>query len=414
MRYATSLAIMAASTFLRTTGIAGAVDLEVTHWWTSGGEAAAVKVLAESFDERGGDKWVDGAIGGSGPTATPIIVSRIIGGNPMGATQLNRGRDAEDLIKAGAMTDLSDLAAKEGWAVFIRPAKLLDGCTYEGKIYCVPVNIHSWQWMWINRTTFKDAGLPVPKNWKEFVAAAPDLRKKGIVPLATGDGWQISIIFNVMVSSLGGEELYKKVYQDKDPQAAASPEMRAIWEALAQTRDLIDPGYAGRSWNEATNLVITGKAGAQIMGDWAQGEFGLAKKVAGTDYDCLPGLGGDAILDTGGDAFFFPKNQDPEVTAAQLKLASLLLKKETQVAFNLAKGSLPVRGDVDLEAANSCMKKGIEILKSPENVLPSLLQILTADTRAQIEDLTKEFLADANVSVDDAQARFVDIIKRAQ
>jgi glucose/mannose transport system substrate-binding protein len=28
-------------------GIAGATDLEVTHWWTSGGEAAAVAELAK-------------------------------------------------------------------------------------------------------------------------------------------------------------------------------------------------------------------------------------------------------------------------------------------------------------------------------------------------------------------------------
>jgi len=31
-------------------GTARATDLEVTHWWTSGGEAAAVKVLADSFN----------------------------------------------------------------------------------------------------------------------------------------------------------------------------------------------------------------------------------------------------------------------------------------------------------------------------------------------------------------------------
>ncbi|UGX88574.1 ABC transporter substrate-binding protein [Phyllobacterium meliloti] len=414
MRYRTSLAMLAASTLLWTAGSASAVDLEVTHWWTSGGEAAAVKVLADSFDKQGGDKWVDGAIAGSGSTATPIIVSRILGGNPMGATQLNTGRDAEDLVKAGMMTDLSDLAAKEGWADFIRPKKLLDACKYEGKIYCVPVNIHSAQWMWINPNTFKEAGVAVPTNWKEFVAAAPTLKEKGIIPLATGEAWQVNTIFNVMIPSLGGKELFRKVYELKDPEAAASPEMKAVWDSFAQARTLVDPGYVGRSWNEATNLVITGKAGAQVMGDWAQGEFGLAKKVAGTDYDCLPGLGGNAILDTGGDAFYFPKNQNPEITKAQLKLASLLLSKETQVAFNLAKGSLPVRGDVDLEAANACMKKGIEILKSPENILPSLNQNLTADTKGQIEDLTKEFFADPNMTVDDAQARFVEIIKQAQ
>jgi ABC-type glycerol-3-phosphate transport system substrate-binding protein len=46
-----------------------------------------------------------------------------------------------------------------------------------------------------------------------------------------------------------------------------------------------------QDWNQATNMVITGKAGGQIMGDWAQGEFQVAGKVAGKDYSCLPGLG---------------------------------------------------------------------------------------------------------------------------
>jgi ABC-type glycerol-3-phosphate transport system substrate-binding protein len=40
--------------------VALATDLEVTHWWTSGGEAAAVAELAAAFDATG-NKWVDGA-----------------------------------------------------------------------------------------------------------------------------------------------------------------------------------------------------------------------------------------------------------------------------------------------------------------------------------------------------------------
>jgi glucose/mannose transport system substrate-binding protein len=39
-----------ATAFLGST--AYATDLEVTHWWTSGGEAAAVAELAKAFDAR--------------------------------------------------------------------------------------------------------------------------------------------------------------------------------------------------------------------------------------------------------------------------------------------------------------------------------------------------------------------------
>jgi len=93
-----------------------ATELEVTHWWTSGGEAAAVKVFADAFN-AGGDSWKDGAIAGSGGVARPVIISRIIGGDPMGATQLNHGRQAEELVEEGLMLDLTELAEKEGWNV---------------------------------------------------------------------------------------------------------------------------------------------------------------------------------------------------------------------------------------------------------------------------------------------------------
>lgn len=109
-------------------GMAGATDLEVTHWWTSGGEAAAVAELAKAFDATG-NKWVDGAIAGSGGTARPIMISRITGGDPMGATQFNHGRQAEELVQAGLMRDLSDVAEKGKWKDVIKPASLLDSCT---------------------------------------------------------------------------------------------------------------------------------------------------------------------------------------------------------------------------------------------------------------------------------------------
>lgn len=394
--------------------MASAADLEVTHWWTSGGEAAAVAVFADAFNKTG-NNWVDGAIAG-GSNARPIIISRISGGDPMGATQLNTGRDAEDLVKAGLMTDLTELAEKEGWDQIIRPAKLLDSCRYEGRIYCVPVNIHSFQWMWLNRKVFEDNGLAVPTNWSEFVAAAPALKEKGVIPLAVGgEPWQINGMAGVFQVALGGTDLYRKINVDRDLEVAAGPQMRQVFEAIGAARDMVDNGYVGRAWNDATNMVITGKAAAQIMGDWAQGEFSVANQVAGVDYDCLPGLGVYPVLDTGGDAFYFPKpaGDDPERVAAQLELASLLVSKPVQVDFNLKKGSLPIRGDVDLDAANDCMKKGIAILENPENILPGGEQSWSSDTSGQFEDLWVEFFNDPDMPVEEAQERYVEIIEYA-
>jgi glucose/mannose transport system substrate-binding protein len=391
--------------------VAHATDLEVTHWWTSGGEAAAVAEFAKAFDATG-NKWVDGAIAGAGSTARPIMISRITGGDPMGATQFNHGRQAEELVEAGLMRDLSDVATEENWAEAINPPSLLESCTLDGKIYCVPVNIHSWQWLWLSNKAFADAGVAVPTNWAEFVAAAPALEAAGKIPLAMGkQPWQASGAFNVMVLALGGTDLYNTIFVDKDADAAAGPEMAAIWKAADDARKMAAKSNV-QDWNQATNMVITDQAGGQIMGDWAQGEFQVAGEVAGTDYSCLPGLGDNAVLGTAGDAFYFPLIDDEEISAAQAVLAKVMLSPETQVAFNLKKGSLPVRGDVDIAAANDCMKKGLEIVAAGSTVV-STDQLISPDTNTQFEDLLSEFFSDMALTPADAQARWAAILADA-
>ncbi len=390
---------------------AQAADLEVTHWWTSGGEAAAVKELATAFDATG-NKWIDGAIAGSGSTARPIMISRITGGDPMGATQFNHGRQAEELVQSGLMRDLNDVAEKGKWKDIIKPASLLDSCTFEGKIYCAPVNIHSWQWLWLSNAAFEKIGVPVPKDWNEFVAAGPKLREAGLQPLAVGgSAFQVNGLFDTLVISLGGTELYNKVYKDKDEEAAAGPEMAKIFAAANDARKLAK-GSNVQDWNQATNLVITGKAGGQIMGDWAQGEFQQAGQTAGKDYSCLPGLGLNQTLTTGGDAIYFPLLEDEEKSKAQEVLAETIVDPKVQVAFNLKKGSVPIRSDVDLAAANDCMKKGIEIISKGGTAI-STDQLVSADTQKQKEDLMSEFFAKESMTPEQAQERFAEIIGSA-
>jgi ABC-type sugar transport system, periplasmic component len=411
MRYRSSRAALAAGAAFFMIAPAHATDLEVAHWWTSGGEAAAVAELAKAFDATG-NKWVDAAIAGGGNTARPIMVSRITGGDPMGAFQFNHGRQAEELVAEGLMLDLTELATQEKWAEIVRPKSLLDSCTLDGRIYCAPVNIHSWQWLWLSNKAFEDAGVPVPTNWDEFVAAAPALEAAGKIPLAIGgQPWQATGTFNVLIPAIAGKDVFLKVYQDHDAEAAAGPEIAKVFKAADDARRMSAKSNV-QDWNQATNLVITGQAGGQIMGDWAQGEFQVAGQVAGKDYTCLPGLGVNQLISTGGDAFYFPKLDDPEKTKAQLALASTMLDPKTQVAFNLKKGSVPVRGDVDLAAANDCMKKGLEILASG-NIIPDTNQLNTEDTNNQLNDLFVEFFKTPSLTPEEAQKRFAEIIANA-
>ena len=388
---------------------AHATELEVTHWWTSGGEAAAVAELAKAFNASG-DVWVDGAIAGGGDTARPVMISRITGGDPMGATQFNHGQQALELVEAGLMLDLTDVAEANNWKEIVYPPSLLDACTVDGKIYCAPVNIHSPEWLWLSNKVYEDLGLTVPTNWTEFVASAPQVEAAGKIPLALGNqNWQSNLAFGAITIGVGGLDLWKQVNVDKNMDAAAGPEMLAVFQAAADARKLAAKSTV-QDWNQATNLVITDQAAGQIMGDWAQGEFQVAGEVAGKDYTCLPGLGLNEYISTGGDAFYFPKNSDPEIEAAQKRLAALLVSPEVQVAFNLKKGSLPIRGDVDLAAANDCMKKGLEILAGG-NIVPAGDMIWSPDVQTQLGDLQAEFWKGQEMTAEEAQARYVEILK---
>ena len=406
-----SSSLIATAVLAGAVNVASATELEVTHWWTSGGEANAVGELAKAFDATG-HTWVDGAIAGSGGVARPIIISRIIGGEPMGATQLNHGRQAEELIEAGLLLDLTDVASENNWRNVIYPPSLLDACTVDGRVYCAPVNIHSAQWLWLSHDAYENSGVAVPTNWDEFVAAGPALRANGIVPLAQGQqGWQTGLTFGVLATALVSEEAWYAVNRDKDASVAGGPEYARVWNAFDDARKMAIGSNVG-DWNLATNLVITGKAGGQIHGDWAQGEFSVAGSVAGTDYSCLPGLGERAILDTGGDAFYFPVQDDADVQKAQKDLAALLVSREVQVAFNLKKGSLPIRGDIDMSTANDCMQKGLKILGGG-NVVPSGDILLSADTNNQVNELMNTFWSDLYMSPADAQAKYAKIIASA-
>ncbi len=393
---------------------AGAADLEVTHWWTSAGEAAAVAEFARVFEETTGNTWVDSALSGSGTGANPVIISRIIGGDPMGATQMNTGRDAEELIEAGLMRDLTDIAEDMDIASFYADPSLLEPCTYEGRIYCFPINIHSWDWLWLSTAAYETIGQPVPTDWNEYVASWPALEEAGILPFGLATGWPIAGVPGVLLAGIGGSDLLLAINRDLDADAVRSPEFRAVADAMDAIRNAIGPDEMVPSFSDVGNQLLAGEAAGNIHGDWLQGDLQVAGGVAGENYECVPALGLNTQLSGGGDSFYFPllpEGTDPEVIAAQEALARTIISPEAQLAFNMKKGSMPIRLDIDLSQANPCMQKALALLEN--GLLPSGDFALSSDTQQQLQDLSVEFLGDLSIPVDDYVERYASIIESA-
>lgn len=399
---------------LMTSAAIPAAELEVTHWWTSAGEAASIAEFARVFEEQTGHTWVDSALAGSGTGANPVIISRILGGNPMGATQMNTGRDAEELIRAGLMRDLTDIAEElDIWSFYVDDS-LLEPCTYEGRIYCFPINIHSWDWLWLSTKAYDTIGQPVPTDWHEYVDSWPALQEAGILPFGLATGWPIAGVPGVLIAGVGGTDLILAINRDKSVDAVRSDDFREVAEALADLRSVISPDMMVPSFGDVGNQILTGEVAGNIHGDWLQGDLQVAGGVPGVDYQCLPALGLNDMLTGGGDSFYFPvlpAGTDPEVIEAQGQLARILISPEAQLAFNMKKGSMPIRTDIDLSQANDCMQKALGLLGN--GLLPSGDFALSSDTQQQLQDLSIEFINDDNISVDAYIDRYASIIATA-
>jgi glucose/mannose transport system substrate-binding protein len=252
---------------------------EVIHWWTSGGESAAVKVFADAFTAAGGT-WIDSAVAG-GENARTAGINRIVGGDPPTAMQFNTGLQFDEIVGNGFLRDLEDLAEKNHWRDVL-PDVIVDATNRDGKFYAVPVNIHGQSWLWYNTKVLADAGIQPPATFAEMIALGPKLKEAGVVPLAQGgEPWQERLLFNSVMISEGGSDLYLDVLGKKKIDAVKGDGFRKVAETFAGLRGLVDEGSPGRKWNDATNMVITGKAAMQVMGDWAKGEFIAAGQTAG-------------------------------------------------------------------------------------------------------------------------------------
>lgn len=335
-------------------------SVEVLHWLTSGGEAAALDVLKKDLHTKG-INWVDMPVaGGSGVEAMTVLRARVTAGNPPTSVQMH-GFDLRDWAREGALGNLNEVANKEGWDKVI-PASLQEFAKYDGHWVAAPVNIHSTNWLWINKAALDKAGGKVPQNWDELIVLLDAFKEQGIVPLAHGgQPWQDGTVFEAVVMSLGSD-FYKKALIDLDPEALGGDTMKQAFDRMTKLRSYVDDNFSGRDWNLASAMVIEGKAGVQIMGDWAKGEFSRAGQKPDIEYVCAryPGTQGTVLFNSDLFAMF---NVAKDKVPAQMQVASLIEDPKFQTAFNLVKGSVPARTDISDTEFDACGKMAMADVK---------------------------------------------------
>lgn len=367
---------------LGASSVVQAAEVEVLHYWTSGGEAKSVAELKKMMEAKG-ITWKDFAVaGGGGENAVTALKARVIAGSAPTAAQI-KGPSIQEWGKEGVLANI-DAAAVEGkWDANL-PKVVSNIMKYQGHYVAAPVNVHRVNWLWINPDILAKAGAKVPTNFDEFFAAADKIKKAGFIAVAHGgQPWQDATVFESVALGVGGAEFYKKAIVQLDQASLTGPTMLKTFETLGKIKTYIDKDAPGRDWNLATAMIINGKAGMQFMGDWAKGEFTAAGKQAGKDFLCVPAPGTEKAFTFNIDSIAMFKVPNTTDQKSQLTLASAIMSPEFQEVFNLNKGSIPARAGVSRAKFDSCALKSMDDLDASNKIgglVPSFAHGMAIDS----------------------------------
>jgi len=321
-------------------------QVEVFSWWTGAGEQEGLDAMIADFKSKNPTiEFINAAVsGGAGTNAKAILANRLQAGNPPDSYQRHAGLELADDIKAAKVEDLTKLVDAQGWRDKL-PKGLLDAITIDGKIYSVPVNIHRANLIWFVPKTLQALGIAgPPKSWKEFMTQAATIKAKGKTALAIGPAWtQKHLLETVLLGELGPDK-YTGLWNGKTDWKSA--EVTAALDMYKAVLSVSDIKSSAADWQPAADRVIDGTAVYTVMGDWLDGYWGRAKKLAyKTDYDVTATPGSAGVYDFLSDSFTLPVGAKHHAAAEKwlIECGSV----QGQDLFNPQKGSVPARTDAD-------------------------------------------------------------------
>lgn len=411
----TGVSILAVTAFA--VGAQAEPKTNMMHQWAQGSEAAAIAKLGEMFEAAGGT-WEQTAISGHTSNTLAKLRSDVVAGNAPAAVQL-KGPEIAEWNATGATANLDEVAAAEGWDDVVAP-ELTSVMKPTGSWVAAPMNIHRVNWLYSSPAILNELGIEVPKTWEEFNAACDQIIAAGKTCIAHGAAdWSDTTTFDSVVYGMD-IDLYRKAFQEADTDAMRS---QGMIDAFAQLRKMVgymDDGINGRSWEQSMTMTMTGEAAFFLMGDWTVASANLAGFKEGEDYLCNQtpvNWGGNGFI-LNADSVVFFNQSDPDYVEGQKLLASTIMSPEFQVTFNVAKGSIPSRTDVDLSVGGftQCQQQGLTDLKASVEegtLVRSMAHNMTVlqKYRGAMMEVITEFVADDSITPEEAANQLADAVE---
>jgi len=364
-----------------------ASTLEVLHWWTSPGELEAQKLLKDVLAKEN-IQWKDFAVdGGGGDSALRVLQMRALSGNPPDAAQI-KGPDIAEWAKMGMIKKVDYIVPSPVWREYIS-STVKQTVSYNGYYLALPLNIHRVNWLWLNKEIFDELALEVPKTWDQFFIVADKIKLAGYTPIAHGrTSWQNSVLFESVAISVLGAERYRKAFVEFDEAVLNSPKMLEAFKKFKRLNEYIKNDQQGEGWAYSGEMLIDKKAAMLFMGDWVKGMWLASGKVAMQDYLCVDVPESEGVFSYNIDSFvFFDKHniENEIITNSNSEtFAKTLLSTDFQHTFNIKKGSIPVRTNMDMKGFDECSQKAYSDFYS-NKLVPSFSQNMATSSYLQAE-----------------------------
>lgn len=355
-----------------TTAVAQEPNIQFWHWWNSASEVGNIDVLNRHLKKHG-LQWQDQEASNSSSSLYLAQIKERLKQQLPDAAMLDSS-EAHSYDQQFPVLHLDAIAQEQHWDEVI-PLAIQQHAKHQGHWVSAPLNSHSTNWLWINKSLFNRLDMPMPETWADLLAVLDRAQALGIPALATPrDAWEKALLFELVMMNTGGLEFYRRVFVDQQLDPADQGVLAQSFERFKQLSGYFANSTDNLSWDQATAQLAQGKVLMQVHGSWVNSELTTLGAEADGDYLCtrFPGTQGAYIFHSDHVMFFeSSKNRSDK----QLQLARILLDKEFQRELSIASGASPARVDVSTEGFNNCSKKSIHDLRMANMrraVMPSI------------------------------------------
>jgi glucose/mannose transport system substrate-binding protein len=341
-------------------------QLELISWWTSGSEAEALNVLIDAFKAKNPNVDVVNApvVGGGGSNAQVVLTQRLLAGDPPDVWQTFPQGALKSYVSQRQVADVSSIVDQTGLSKTL-PQVILDGLTVNGQQYGVPTSSHRGNMLFYNLDVLKKAGVAEPGNGytvKNWIADLKKVKQSGQVPLCVGakDSFTTAALFENILLSVVGPQGWDEITADRFNWKG--PQVREALALFGQALDQVDPQADGLSWDQATKKLGEGGCAFETMNDSAFGELIKAGDTDGKTFGEIPFPGTEATYVAVVDIFVKASAATNGKNASDF--LATIADPSVQLAFSEAKGSVPVRTDVDVSSLSPYQQSASTALRN--------------------------------------------------